>query len=197
MVLALEGARRSEFAGQHPGRKRQAGQNSDAAPLGFSEEQFAGPLAKNVEDNLHRLHARKFDGLEGLLHFLDAHSIMAQLAGVHQLVQNPEYLGQVENRGRWTVQLQQVNGVSLQIFQAAFDEARQIFPVITARFMRIEPPPGFGSHVKRLLSISSKLRQQTLAASITVNVGGIEEIYPEIQRPMQRGQRLLVVHTAP
>src|SRR5438876_6513385 len=34
MVLALEGARRSEFAGQHPGRKRQAGQNSDATPLG-------------------------------------------------------------------------------------------------------------------------------------------------------------------
>src|SRR5438094_776146 len=80
MVLALEGARRSEFAGQHPGRKRQAGQNSDATPLGFPEEQFAGPLAKNVEYNLHRLHARKFDGLQGLLHFLDAHSIMAYFA---------------------------------------------------------------------------------------------------------------------
>ena len=63
--------------------------------------------------------------------------------------------------------------------------------------MRSEPPPGFGSHVKRVLPISSKLREQTFAASIAVYVGGVEEIYPEIQRAMQRGQRLLVLHTAP
>ena len=106
--------------------------------------------------NLHRLHLRKFNGLQGLLHFLHAHSIMAQLAGCHQIVQNAEHLGQVENRGRWAVQLQEIKGVSFQIFQAAFDEARQIFPIIPARFMWIEPPPGFGSHVKWLFPFSSK-----------------------------------------
>ena len=58
----------------------------------FGEEQVRRALAEHIEDDLHRLHARILDRFQRLFHFLDAHAVIADLPGFHQVVQQAEHL---------------------------------------------------------------------------------------------------------
>ena len=74
----------------------------------LAEEQAGGALAEDVEDDLHRFHARVFDGLERLLHLLHAHPVVLEFPRAHHAVQSLEYLGGVEHAGGGAVELEEI-----------------------------------------------------------------------------------------
>ena len=117
---------RRHLARQHPRRQRQARQDADLAARGLGEEQLGRALAEDVVDDLHRLHAGELDGLQRLLDPLDADAVEAELARLHQIVEHAEDLGLVVDVGGRAVELQQVEGLDLQILQAALDEGGQV-----------------------------------------------------------------------
>jgi len=86
------------------------------------------------------------------------------------------------------MQLQQVEGVGRQDLQAAFDEGGNVRPAVTARFMRVKAAAGFGRDVEWLRPFFAELREQPLAATVPIDVRGIEEIDSEIQGPVERGE---------
>ena len=84
-----------------------------AACLGQLEEQISRSLAENIEDDLYRFHVRELNCLEGLFDFLNADPIMADLANLDKVIQNPEDLRAIINIGWRTVQLHQVEGLNI------------------------------------------------------------------------------------
>jgi hypothetical protein len=52
--------------------------------------------------------------------------------------------------------------------------------------MRIQASTCLGGDIKRLMTIFAQPRQQALAVPVTVDAGGVEEIYAAVQRTMQR-----------
>ena len=76
-----------------------------AAPCGFAKKHVPRLVAKHVEDDLHRLHARVLEGLEGFVDFLDAHAVMLKFAYPLQIIEDCEHLGNVVHRRRRTVEL--------------------------------------------------------------------------------------------
>ncbi len=63
--------------------------------------------------------------------------------------------------------------------------------------MWIKPAPGFGGNVDFFRALAAELRQQALAAPITINVGGIEKVDAQVDGVAQGSQRFLVVYRTP
>ena len=72
------------------------------------KEEFQGALAKDVEDNLHRLDAGVFDGLERLLDFLDADAVVPNFARPLEIVERGKGFRLVIDSSRRAVKLNQV-----------------------------------------------------------------------------------------
>lgn len=91
------------------------------------------------------------------------------------------------------MQLQQVERVCLQIPKTALNKRRDVLSIVTTGDMWIEATTGFCGDIERLRTFSTKLCQQTFAASITVNIRGVEEINAIVQSTMKCRQRLLII----
>src|SRR5258708_4553444 len=95
------------------------------------------------------------------------------------------------------MELEQFNRVGFEVLEAAFDERDQVLAVVAAGLVRIEAAAGFGGNMELFAAFFAQLRQQPFAAAIAIHIGGVEEIDATIKRPMQRSQRLLVLHATP
>src|SRR5580692_6016950 len=95
------------------------------------------------------------------------------------------------------MELQQIERLSFEVAQAAFDERRQILAAIALGCLFAEAASGLGGDVKLFRPLFPEFREQALAAAVTGNIRSIEEIHSGIQGGMKRGERVLVVHGAP
>jgi len=95
------------------------------------------------------------------------------------------------------MQLQQVNRVSLQIPQAALDPRRQILAVVALRGLLCQPASRLGGDIKLFLSFLFEAREQSFAAAVAVDIGGVKKIHSAIERRVEGGQRFPVIHIAP
>ena len=93
--------------------------------------------------------------------------------------------------------MQQVERASFQILQTALDKGAQIFPVIAGRQVRIQPPTRFGGDDYFFAAFAFELRQQTLAATVAINIGGVVEVNAQIGGAMQGRERFPIVNLAP
>ena len=109
-------------------------------------------MAKHVEDDLHALHVRIVHRLESLFRRLDAHAVVAQLAGRHEIVEHAEHFRPVVHVVRRAVELQQVDRLGVEILQAAIDERGEVLAVVAFGRVRVQPPPGFGGDANLLAS---------------------------------------------
>ena len=88
----------------------------------------------------------KLQCCHGFVDTLNADTVVAQLALLHQLVQGGEdFRHGVDGAGR-AVQLQQLDGVCFEVLQAALDERAQV--AVSVCHMRVQPPAGLGGDVK-------------------------------------------------
>ena len=118
--------------------------------------------AEHVEDDLDALDVRIGNRFERLVHPFHAHAIEAKLPLLHQVVEDAKDLGHVIDFGRWTVQLEEVNRLCLQIPQAPFDKAGQVLAVIATRRVRIEPSSCLGGNNQLLATRFANLSDQLL-----------------------------------
>ena len=95
------------------------------------------------------------------------------------------------------MQLQQVDRVGFQVFQAAFDKRGEVGAVVTVRRVRVEPAAGLGGDVKFFLPLLAQFGQQPFAVAVAIDVRRVEEIHAAVERGVERGERFLVVHIAP
>jgi hypothetical protein len=161
------------------------------------EEEVGRALAEDVVDQLHRLNAGELDGLQPLFHPLDAHPVKPDLAGLHHVVEQTEHLGLIEDVGRRTVQLQEVDGLDLQVLEAPFDEGGQVLLVVALGGLLGEPAPRLGGDVEGVLALAPQSGQQLLGVPVAIDIGRVEEVHPPIERPVQGRHRLVIGDRAP
>src|SRR6266567_1654337 len=90
---------RLQFSGEHSAGKRHSRQDPDFLLFRARKEEFSRALAETVENNLDGLNVGELDRLECFLDFLDTHTVVANLSGLNQIVENSEYLRVIEEFG--------------------------------------------------------------------------------------------------
>jgi hypothetical protein len=143
------------------------------------------------------LDARVREGLKTFFDFLDADTVVTQLAILRKLIQHFEYFRHVIDRCRRAMQLQKVQRIGFQIPKAALNKSRKVLPVVTTGNVRIQAPSRLSCDIERIAAFIAQLRQQPFTAPITIDVGSVKEIHASIKRTMKRCQRLLIIHSAP
>src|SRR5271156_1907254 len=97
----------------------------------MGKEQIRRTLAKAIEDDLHALHVGILDRLERLFYPLHANAVEADLARVHQVIEHAKNLGMIISIGRRTMQLYQVESLSVQAAQVVLDPGRNVGAAVT------------------------------------------------------------------
>src|ERR1700694_5953681 len=105
VVVGREGGISMEFTRQQAAGEGHAGEDADSALFSSREELVRGTLAKTVENDLHRLHVGKLDCLECFSDLLDAHTVIANFARRHQVIQYSEDLRAVIQLGRRAIKV--------------------------------------------------------------------------------------------
>src|SRR5690606_4293949 len=128
----------------------------------------------------------------------DAHAVARDRAALDQPLQVFEQLRVVVGVGRRAMQLQQVEGLDLQVAAAAVDPLLQVLRGVAGHLLPGQATPGLGRHERALAAaLLEHARDQALGMAVAVHVGGVDEIQAGIQRRVQRGDRLAVVDRAP
>jgi len=123
---------------------------------------------------------------------------VADLTCCAEVIHDAEYFGPVVHLGRRAVQLHQVETISPQVFQTALDEGGQVLAVIAFSRVWVQATSGLGRDVDALAgAIANNLTDQPLAAPIAVDIRSIDEIDPQVDRAVQRGERVPVVYVTP
>src|ERR1035437_4182320 len=95
------------------------------------------------------------------------------------------------------MQLHQIQAIDRQIPQAVVNEGSEVRAIVSLRGLRRQPPSSLGSTDNLVFPVSLEPRNQLLAAPHSVDVGSVDKINPAINRPIQRRQRIRVIHTTP
>jgi hypothetical protein len=100
--------------------------------------------------------------------------------------------------GDRTVQLDEVERVGLQIFQAAVDPAVEVLLGVPLDGLRRQAFSGLGGDERPLAAaLLERPGDQLLRAAVAVDVGGVDEGDAGVQSGVQRGNRLVVIDLAP
>jgi hypothetical protein len=93
--------------------------------------------------------------------------------------------------------LHQIESITSQIFQASFNESGEIFPIVAFGHVRLQTTSGFGCHENFCFRLTQHLGDKSLAAAITINIGGVDKINPALDRGVQDSLRIHVRYIAP
>jgi len=113
---------------------------------------------------------------------------MVYLPGVHQAVKHAESLRHVIDIGRWTMELDQVECFGLEVDEAPFHERGKVVAVVSLGDVWIETATDLGCDVGWFSMLATKSCQKTLAAAVTITIGGIEEVDPQLGGPVKSRQ---------
>ncbi len=80
-----------------------------------------------------RLHVRVADAAQRLVDGLDADAVVADLARLHEVVEDAEHLRHVVDLRVRAVELQQVDRIHLEVAQAALDPRAQVRAAVALR----------------------------------------------------------------
>jgi hypothetical protein len=133
-----------------------------------------------------------------LVHGLDAHAVVADLPGAHQVVEDAEHLRPIVHLRVRAVELEQVDRVHLQVPQATINPPFEVLAAVALGRLRRQAAARFRRHVDRLaLALATEARHQPLAAPVAVDVGRVDEVGAGVDRGVEGAHRLLVVDGAP
>ena len=152
MVVFGKARSARELACEQSAGQRHAGENPNLFLFGFGKELFSGSLPEAIKDDLHRLYVGVLGRLQRLFNFLDAHPVIANFPGLHQVIEHAEHFRPMVKAGRRAMQLQQINGVGCQIAQAVLNPVREILAAVTFDGLFRQAPSRFGRNDDLLLA---------------------------------------------
>ena len=183
---------RLELAREQAAGQRNARQDAHLPEFCLGKEELSRTLAKAVEDDLDALHVGEFDGLQCLFHALDADPVEADLACAHQVVEYAEDFGPVVGiRGR-AVELNEIEGLSLQVAQIVFNPGGEIGAAVAFDCLLGQTPAHFGGHDDLFFASLLQPSNQVVAAAASVDIRGIEKIDARVDGLVERSKRLLI-----
>src|SRR6266700_7467947 len=188
MLVGSEVGIRAEFAGQESTCQRDTSQNPNLTFTCDRKKVLLWLEPEQVEDELHTLNVRVADGFERLVHPLYTHPIIADFALLHQVIKDAKDLGHVVDFRRWSMQLQQIEGLHLQVAQAALNKSGQVLAHVPLGCMGVEPPSHFCSNNELRAARFAHLCDQLLGMPIAIDVSGIDEVDSEIDGPVEGSQ---------
>src|SRR5207237_9813698 len=104
------------------------------------KEEFSRALTETVENHLDGLNVGNLDRLECFLDFLDTHTVVANLSGLNQIVENSEYLCMIIEFSWRAMQLQKIERIGRKILQAIFDPRCEFLAVVTFDYLLRQLP---------------------------------------------------------
>ena len=154
--------------------------------------------AERIEDDLHRLHVRMLEGQQGLIDRLHAHPVVAHLARRHEVVQEAEHVVALVECGGRAVELEQIHRLHLEVPEAALHPRDQVLPGVALHGLPGQAAAGLGGHEDDVAGpLPAQARDEPLAPTVPVDVGGVDEVGAGLHRGVKRLQGLGVVHRAP
>jgi len=131
------------------------------------------------------------------LDLLDADAVPLELAGLDQTIEGRERLRLVVDL-RWrAVQLDEIERIGLEIAEAAVDEGGQILPAVPGGIVRVEATAGLGRDDRLFAARLQRTGDPLLGAPVTIDIGGVDEVDPAIERGIEGGGGILVAHRPP
>jgi len=83
------------------------------------------------------------------------------------------------------VQLHEIERLNLQIFEAALDPGVEVFTGIALRDLLGQPPTRFGDDVEWIAgALFAQPGDQAFAVSVSIDIGGVDQVDAEIERLM-------------
>src|SRR5271165_956928 len=197
VIVGREGGIATEFAGKETARQRHACQDANLLPFGLREEEFRGPLAEAIEDDLHGLDIRVLDCFQRFLDLFDADAVIAEFAGFYQIIEHGEDFGAViDFRGR-TMKLQQVQGIGREISQTVFNPRGQVFTGVAFDRLPRQAATRLGGNNDFIFAVLLQASDQTFAAAVAVDVSGIDKIDTGVDCLVQSGESIFVGNVPP
>ena len=197
MVVARERRRRRVLARQETGGQRHAREDSDLRCGGRRQDLIKRLQTERVEDDLHVRDPGTRDGRERLLARLDRHTVRLDEAVLDQAVERIEQLVCGDDVGGWAVELHQVQGVDAEVLARPLGPAAEsLFRVVLAQLVDASP------HLRRdgdavIGSRCEELSDERLRATVTVDIGGVEEGHPGVGGCREHGKRSILVDRPP
>ncbi len=186
------------LSGEHPAGEGYANDHTDIGLRGEIEEPICRSLPENVEDYLHRLNTRVLDRLHRFLYPLDADAVVADFPRNLQGVEFAEQLGSVVDVGRRAVQLQEVEGVRIEIRQTAIDESLDVLAGVAVGSMGAETAPHLGGNNEVVAwPLPNEAGHEPLAAPVAVHIGRVDEADTGVDRSMEGSHSGVVVDVSP
>ena len=141
---------------------------------------------------------RMAHGGEGLVDSLDTDAVVAQLTRGHQIIEDAEDFVTLDQFRRRAVQLQEIDGLGVQILKAAIDPRGQVLARVALDGLRRQTTPGFGRDVDRVVrALTAEPRDQALAPAVAIDVRGVDEVRSGVNRRVQCPHRRLIVDLPP
>src|SRR5439155_5966249 len=95
-------------------------------------------------------------------------------------------------------ELQEIDGVRLEVAQAPVDPRRKVLAVVPFRRLPGQPAPGLRRHPQAVAgALAAQAGHETLAAAVAVDVGGVDEVHAGLDGGMKGAQRVAVVDGTP
>ena len=95
------------------------------------------------------------------------------------------------------MELEQVEGIGLQVPKAALDKRLQVAPVVALCDMWVKPLAGFGGDIDVFRASFERSGDQTLAASVAVHIRRVDEVDSCVERGPQSLQGIGFTHRPP
>ena len=197
MVGAVEGRVPAQLPGQETGCQGNPGDDPDLPGARLREEELRGTLAEDVVDDLDGLDARVLDRLEPLLDPLDADPVVGEHPVGAQLVEVLEESRAVVAVGGQAMELDQIEGGDAQVLAAPLRPLAKVRARVLGHVDGRAPSDLGGDDDALAGPLAEEAADQPLAASVAVDVGGIEESRACVIGSTKCGHGRGVIHSAP
>ena len=196
MVIGGELGCRRHLPAQQAAGQRQAHDDGHVLRLGPWQHGFEGLLPEQVEDDLQRTAPFLVQADQRLVHGFHAGAECPDLALGPQLAQPLEDVPSLQHRRGDAVQLRQVQRVPLQPPQGGLRRGAHPGLGVVVGIQGTAAELGGDEDVLAAV-LPQEAADQRLAPAVAVNVGGVEEVHPGVQRRGEDGERGIVVHVPP
>src|SRR5664280_2708794 len=198
VVLRCESGGLVVFAGQEPAGQRHARDDADTSLQGGRQDLVQRLAPEHIEDELDRGDIGPGDSSQRLFTRLHRNAVGGDTLFGHQRVKSIEDTVLREHQRRRTVQLNEVEYLDAEVCPAAVRPVPEGRQSECLGNVRVRPSAHLRGHRGGGIGpLGQEPPDEDLAAAVTVDVRGVEEGNPCVDRRVQHAHRVSIVDATP